>query len=78
VGRPTRWSGPSIATTVKRAAIDWISRRKEAASKRPWPCASGAVFDVVRTRAPRSNTPARKVLTISVLPGSSSSNSSMQ
>ena len=67
-----------MRTVRKRAAIDWISRRNDAASKRPSPWALGAVFEVVTTRAPRSKTWARKVLTMSVLPGSSSSNSSMQ
>jgi len=74
----SRKSGPSTGTTWNEAASDWISRRKSSALKRPWPWASGGVFEVVTTAVPAAKRAARNVFTMRVLPGSSSSNSSMQ
>ena len=66
-----------MRTVVKIGASVWISRRKSCAANRPSPSCSGSVLDVAAIDTPRS-TRADSSREISVvLPGSSSSNSSM-
>jgi hypothetical protein len=56
----------------------WISRRKSCTAKRPSPSWSGSVFDVAATDTPRATSSDNSREISVVLPGSSSSNSSMQ
>ena len=66
-----------MRTVVKIAASVLISRRKSCAANLPSPSCSGSVFDVAAIDTPRStNCDSSREISV-VLPGSSSSNSSM-
>jgi len=66
-----------MRTVVKILASVVISRRKSWAAKRPSPSCSGSVLEVAATDIPRSTSDVSIREISVVLPGSSSSNSSM-
>lgn len=68
---------PPPITVVKIADSVLISRMKSCAANRPSPSCSGRVFDVAAIDTPRSTSCDSIRDTSVVLPGSSSSNSSM-